>query len=91
MNEQDSICDLEKRWAVEYWYANLKFYHRKYKGVNTLYITTKGCYKVESGRLISFYFHSIDLVKSDYNTLTYTYRIENETQTKRSKRDSDDG
>ena len=91
MNEQDAIRELEKRWAVVYWYANLKFTHRKHEGVSKLYITTKGCYKVESGRLISLYFHSVDLIKSDYNTLTYTYRIENEAQTKRSKRDTDDG
>ena len=91
MNEQDSIRELEKRWAVEYWYASLKFTHRKHEGVIKLYITTKGAYKVESGRFISYYFHSIALIKSDYNTLTYTYRIEHETQTKRSKGDSDDG
>jgi hypothetical protein len=90
MNEQDSIRELEKRWAVEYWFASLKFYHRKYKGVNTLYITTKGAYKVESGRLISFYF-PIDLIKSDYSTLTYTYRVKNETQSNRHERDTDDG
>ena len=91
MNEQDAICALKKRWADVYSYANLKFTHRKCKGVSKLYITTKGCYKVESGRLISLYFHTIDLIKSDYNTLTYTYRIENETQSNRLERDSDDG
>lgn len=90
MNEQDSICALTKQWAVEYSYASLKFTHRKHKGVIKLYITTQGAYKVESGRLISFYF-PIDLIKTDYSTLTYTYRVDNETQTNRHERDSDDG
>ena len=90
MNEQDSIRELEKHWAVEYWFASLKFTHRKHKGVSKLYITTKGAYKVESGRLISYYF-PIELIKSDYSTLTYTYRTENETQSNRLERDSDDG
>ena len=91
MNEKDLICALTEQWAVEYSYASLKFFHRKYKGVNTLYITTKGAYKVESGRLISYYFYSTDRIKEDYSTLTYTYRIENETQTDRPERDFDDG
>jgi len=90
MNEKDSICTLTEQWAVEYSYANLKFFHRKYKGVNTLYITTKGAYKVESGRLISYYFPT-ELIKSDYNTLTYTYRTKDEAQTDRPERDFDDG
>lgn len=91
MNEQDSIRELEKRWTIEYWYASLKFTHRKHQGVSKLYITTKGCYKVESGRLISFYFSPLNLIKSDLSTLTYTYRVDDETQIKRSKRDSHDG
>lgn len=90
MNEKDSICTLTEQWAVEYWYASLKFLHRKYKGVNTLYITTKGAYKVESGRLISYYF-PINLIKSDYSTLTYTYRVENEAQINGHEGDSHDG
>ena len=91
MNEQDSIHELEKRWAVEYWYASLKFAHRKHQGAMKLYITTKGAYKVESGRLISLYIDHIELIKSDYSTLTYTYRVENETQSNRHERDTDDG
>lgn len=91
MNEQNSICALKERWAIEYWYASLKFLHRKYRGEQTLYITTQGCYKVESGRLMSYYFPNLYLIKSDYSTLTYTYRNENETQSNRPKRDTDDG
>ena len=91
MTEKDAIRELEKQWAVAYWYASLKFFHRKYKGVNTLYITTKGAYKVESGRLISYYFSNIYRIKEDYSTLTYTYRCDDETQSNRLQRDSHDG
>jgi len=91
MNEQDTIRALEERWAIEYWYATLKFARRKHQGVIKLYITTKDAYKVDSSRLISFYFPSIYLIRSDYNTLTYTYRTDNETQSNRPKRNTDNG
>ena len=74
MNEEDLILELKERWKVEYFYADLKFFHRKYRGERTLYITTKGAYKVESGRLISLYFPTTTRIKGDYGTLTYTYR-----------------
>jgi hypothetical protein len=90
MNEKDTICNLEKRFAIEFSYATLKFAHRKHQGAIKLYITTKGCYKVDSGRLISFYFPSIYLIKSDYINLTYTYRTDNETQSNRHEGDSHD-
>lgn len=90
MIEKDAIRELEKQWTVAYPYASLKLFHRKYKGVNTLYITTKGCYKVESSRLISYYFPSIYLTKTDYSTLTYTYRTDNEAQIDRLQEDSHD-
>ena len=91
MNEQETIRALKERWAVDYWYATLKFTRRKHQGVIKLYITTKGCYKVDSGRFISLYFPSLYLIKSDYGTLTYTYRTDNETQSNRHEGDSHDG
>lgn len=74
MSEEDSIRFLKEHWAVEYHYASLKFFHRKYKGEQTLYITTKGCYKIESGYSITNHFPNMVRIKGDYGTLTYTYR-----------------
>ena len=74
MSEEEEIRALTERWAVEYHYASLKFTHRKYRGESTLYITTKGAYKVDSGRFISLHFPNMTRIKGDYGTLTYTYR-----------------
>lgn len=70
----DKLCHLKETFAEQYPYAKLKITRRNYKGEKHLYFTTTDCYKVESGRLISYYFPNIELIRSDYAKLRYVYR-----------------
>ena len=74
MKQSDNIAHLKQIFSERYPYAELKITRRNYKGKKHLYFTTIGCYKVESGRLISLYFPKIELIRSDYEKLTYVYR-----------------
>lgn len=74
MKQEDKLSILKEQFAESYPYAKLRVTRRKYKGKKRLYFTTIGCYKVESGRLISLYFPKIELIRNDYANLTYTYR-----------------
>ena len=65
---------LKEEFAKQYPYGELKVQRRKYNGRRHLYFTTIGCYKVESGRLISLYFPRIAMIRGDYAKLTYVYR-----------------
>lgn len=74
MNTADKLARLKEDFTERYPYAQLKITRRNYKGKKRLYFTTVGCYKVESGRLISLYFPRIELIRADYIKLTYVYR-----------------
>jgi hypothetical protein len=74
MKPTDKLTRLKEEFNQQYPYAELKIQRRKYNGRKHLYFTTIGCYKVESGRLISLYFPRIQLIRSDYAKLTYVYR-----------------
>lgn len=74
MKTEEKLSHLQEVFAERYPYAKLIIARRKYKGRKHLYFTTVGCYRVESGRLISLYFPRIKLIREDYTNLTYVYR-----------------
>ena len=75
MNLTDTKLErLKEDFAKQYPYGKLIIQRRKYNGRRHLYFKTVGCYKVESGRLISLYFPRIELISADYAKLTYVYR-----------------
>lgn len=70
MNFEDPIGMLKKTFADRFPWATLKIVRRNGK----LYFYTYGCYKVDSGRLISIFFPNIVMIRGDFANLKYSYR-----------------
>lgn len=77
MDIEGDIEHLKKTFAERFPHATLTVTRRKVKGETRYYFKTKGCHKVESGRLIECCFHMpLHRYREDLPTLTYHYKTD---------------